>query len=142
MSEAPARQTLLRRYWAWLLPIVFLGPIVIMLLTCASFLWSVKRLSVSRPAYELTLRAVTDDARVRERVGEPMTFDEMILGDVRIDGENGTATLSFGVMGPKAHGLVESAATMTDGAWSLDRVTFTRYDKGELREVTVIVGEP
>lgn len=143
MNEPAAEnQTFLQRHWKWILPIVFLGPILIMLLTCASFVWSVKRLNTSRPAYEMTVQKVMGDAQVREALGEPLVLDEMILGDVRIDGDAGSATLSFGVAGPNAQGLVESAATRSAGFWSLDRVTVTLYDKGEPGEVIAIVGDP
>src|SRR5690606_22680269 len=106
-----------------------------------SFWWSVGKLRESRPAYEMTLRVLAEDARVAAALGSPLTFDEVILGDARTDGGSGEATMTFGVAGPNGHGRAESHALMRDGVWSLRRVTLTVYQDGEPGEVIEVVGE-
>lgn len=137
-EQAQRNRTFWQKHWKWLLPIVFLSPIVIMLLTCASFLWSVNKLNESRPAYEMTVEALTNSELVADALGSPLVFDELILGEVRVKDGEGTATLQFGVAGPKGHGLAVSQATETGGVWRVDKLR-VEVKAGEQADTTIDV---
>jgi hypothetical protein len=110
-------------------PLLVIGPVLVLGLTCASVVWSVWQLRRSLPAYQMVIDAVTEDERVKEVLGEPLTFDDMIKGRVQITNDHGESHLEFAVAGPKGQGLIISDAAMADEQWLLGQVTVTVYEE-------------
>jgi hypothetical protein len=75
------------------------------------------------PAIKEILRLVAADPEVVNRVGAPVTLDpDSIDGNLRIDGQDGDADLTFMLAGPKGKAGIEVDAERLDGRWTIHQI--------------------
>ena len=77
----------------------------------------------NEPSFKEILRLVAADAEVVRRVGSPVTLvDREIDGNLRHDGSDGSADLTFVLAGPRGRAEIEVDAERTDGRWSIVQI--------------------
>ncbi len=82
-------------------------------------------------AYELSLKTVKSHPEVIELIGQPIEQNSFVMGNIKINGAQGTATLNYTITGPKGSAKVYVAAEKDVGPWELKKllVHSPRHDK-------------
>ena len=74
-------------------------------------------------AFKEILRLVAADRAVVSKVGNPITADsDSISGNLRMDGDEGTANLRFQLGGPRGRVQVQVNAELRDGIWTVQTI--------------------
>jgi hypothetical protein len=91
-------------------------------------------------AYKLAQAKLMADARVAEIVGTPLSTG-FPSGSVQVSGPDGSASLSFGVEGPKGKGTAFIKAHKDMGRWQIDRLVFEDDATGRRIELAPVSQE-
>jgi hypothetical protein len=125
----------------WVIPLVVFGPLLVACCCCCGVVWSLFGLLKSNDVYQMAVAKVTTDGRVIAELGEPITVDWMITGDVNLTNDRGEAKLHFGIKGPKGTGEVDVQGARLDSHWTLEHLkVHTRGPEGEKEIVLVPEG--
>ena len=115
MSEG--QQSFFRSPWLWggcgCCAGCLLIPMVIAALAGGGVFWAVRQSGIQ----EEVIERVRSDARVVERLGEPITTGWMVEGSINLTPGGGEADYSVPITGPKASGRVHVVAERVDGVW-------------------------
>lgn len=117
--ESVAQFRAVQRRWA-------LWGVVVLIASLAAgvlFVFGIVGMLKSSDAYQLAQQRIQADARVAEIVGRPLSTG-FPTGQIQVSGPRGSASLSFGVEGPRGKGTVFVEAVKELGAWRIDRMVF------------------
>ncbi len=98
---------------AWVAGVLFVGL----------FVFGIAGLLKDSEAYKLAQRRLDADPRVISILGKPMVTG-IPMGQIRVSGPNGAASLSFSAEGPRGKGTVYLEARQALGEWTIDRMVF------------------
>lgn len=116
-----------RRGCLWIL--VFVGALVI--IGCVALCLGVFAvlLSMGREPYQMAVRMVTQDAQVKEKLGEPIEVASWFpQGSVHVQNDQGDANLTFQIRGPQGKATVNVVARKIKGKWGLTSLDVTFLD--------------
>ncbi len=130
------RHNAFRRNLKWALPLLA----VLLLGGIAFFFWYGLRQTGSRfessQPYKLAMARASQDAQVREALGQPIQAEPLSLGSVGEFAGNGVAMLVIRIKGPQGKGILVGEASRTQAEWRFDKLTFRplgRHDEVDLR---------
>ena len=112
---------------------------VVSFLGCAAMVVGMVQTFKRSEAYQLSFAQVQANAEVAALIGRPMSAG-MPMGRLEVAGPRGSASLSYGVQGPKGEGTVHLEATRDLGRWRIDRAEFE--DAGTGRRIDLVSGDP
>jgi hypothetical protein len=119
------------RNWLWFVPTLLL-TLIILCCGCFTGIFATVVGQLRSEPYPEALELVRKDPRVIERLGEPVSdISWLPIGERQVEGDRGTAKLSFEVAGPKGKARVQYQARCVDGKWGFTQleVVFGPSDK-------------
>lgn len=124
----------LRRNWLWFVPTALVGLFVACAGCCGGIGLYVLGQWKSAEPYQMALKLVQQDAKVKAALGEPVeeaTWWRPPGGEIHIEDGRGDARYTFEVKGPRGTAQVQSQARRMDGQWSLTLLDVTIDRTGE-----------
>ena len=102
------------------------GAITWLVLGCliAALLGGIFYVLKTSDAYTSSVERVTTSRQAIDALGEPITTG-WPLGSISIEGETGTATLTYAVSGPKEKGQAAVEARKRNGVWTIQSLVIT-----------------
>jgi len=116
-----------RRGCLWIF--IFVG--VLVLIGCVALCLGVFALvlQLGKEPYQMAVNKVTQDAQVKEKLGEPIEVASWFpLGSVNIRNDQGDANLTFQIRGPKGKATVNVVARRIARKWGLTSLDVTYAD--------------
>ncbi|HBO43478.1 MAG TPA: hypothetical protein DD670_06020 [Planctomycetaceae bacterium] len=126
-QQKPQRSWFGRNWW-WVLILVFVGGFVLCSGICGGFFCLVIQGLRSSEVYQMSLAAVTKDPVVIEKLGEPITDNWFIGGEMNVNNDQGDARLQSSIQGPKGAASVTTVARRIGGKWGLTQIEVTFSD--------------
>jgi len=80
-------------------------------------------------AFKLAFSKLEANEQISQLVGKPMSTG-MPMGEINVTGPKGSASLSFGVEGPKGKGTAYVEAVKDMGQWKIERFVFEEDGTG------------
>jgi hypothetical protein len=108
-----------------LTPIILCGGLITLIVTMV--FGAIK----SSEPYQQSLVRVQESAQVREMLGTPMEPGFLAGGSISVENADGSADIVYTVSGPKGDGVVQVAATKSQGTWTFDSITVQDQTGGE-----------
>ncbi|MBN2218560.1 MAG: hypothetical protein JW719_14385 [Pirellulales bacterium] len=119
LPQQKPRKSWFGRNWWWVLILVIVGGGLLCCAVCGGIIFSVfAGLRKSEP-YQMTLKAVTSDPVVIEKLGEPISDTWAVAGEYNQQNGEGKAKFMFPVTGPNGAAQVTSEARKSGGKWTL-----------------------
>lgn len=122
-----------QRRWAWWGAGIWAATLLGFVVMVAGLMHGFKQ----SEAYRLSLAQAQQNEAVAAIVGRPMKAG-FPMGSLQVNGPRGSASLSYGVSGPKGEGTVHVEATRDLGRWRIDRAVFE--DDATGRRIDLVTG--
>ena len=101
----------------WKVPLIVAGIVVGLLAAGALFVQFTLGWIKGTGAHKEAIAAAVADARVRDRLGTPITEDWWIEGRVSLDGGSGSSNVESTLRGPRGTATLVDAAWEAQGLW-------------------------
>lgn len=116
--NAPPRSWFSRN-WGWVLgcgclSVLAGGALVVLLIVLLAFS-AIKGTDI----YKFALQQVQNSPVAQQQLGTPIVDGYMAGGQVSVENNSGSATLTFPVSGPKGSGTAKVEATLNNGQWTI-----------------------
>ena len=108
--------------------------VVASIAACATLLFTVLISLKSSDAFQLSFARLEASREATELLGKPISAG-FPMGNVSLNGSSGTASLSYGVNGPRGKGTVFLKATKESGSWQIDSMTLQQDANGRRFEL-------
>ncbi len=108
-----------------------LGLIVVFVLMIAGIIWGVTATLKSSDVYKESVTLVTSNPITAELLGTPISSG-IPTGNISVNGNSGSADISFSVEGSKSSGVVYVVAHKEMGEWIMESNKFKSDQTGEV----------
>ena len=119
MNDTAAQQSWLERNWKWLLPVSGGAAVVILISCCGGIVFSIMMMLRGSEVHKMAFERATTDARVIERLGEPIEEGMMVLGQIEYQNSEGHANLQIPIQGPNEKAQINVIAIRSAGVWTI-----------------------
>ena len=112
----------LGRNWKWFVPVGCLTVGLVVAAAAVALVFGIAGVIRKAEPYQEGLALAQANPVVTQRLGSPLEAGLMVMGNINIQGDDGTADISFPISGPKGEGKVYVAARKVRGQWIYDVV--------------------
>jgi hypothetical protein len=123
------RESWWKRNWKWFVPTGCLSMII--LAGFAIFFFISSFMKNSTPFIE-ALKTATTNEYVLDALGEPITQEGLVQGELFYENSDGEADLFIPLKGSKTSGTIRVIANKYDGTWEFSRITLSIESTGEV----------
>jgi hypothetical protein len=71
----------------------------------------------SSDVYKQAMAVAAANEQVRAQIGDPIKADWLIAGELKVNGDRGSANLSIPVSGSRGRGTIRAVASKSNGVW-------------------------
>ena len=104
------------------MPTIILGPLLLVALFVGVLVsWVFGTMKSSEP-YQYAVAMASQDARVSEQLGTPITPGWFANGSIHLDNDSGDAEMTIPLNGTRRHGTVYVEAKKSAGVWRYQRL--------------------
>lgn len=120
----------LSRHWKWFVPSLLVGFVAIVaLVTIYAVRSGIKTVTESAPV-QMAYSIATNDPRVQERLGNPLSKEGFPNGSLKESGSEGIARLQVPLAGSKSSGTLHVLAHKSADRWKIGMLRLDVHDNG------------
>jgi len=117
-TETP-KESWWKRNWKWFVPTGCLSLVIVFGVIFFFFVTSIMKNST--PFIEAYEKAITNEY-VIDILGEPITQEGVVQGDISFKNSDGEADLYIPIQGSKRNGIIHVVATKHNGTWTFSKM--------------------
>jgi hypothetical protein len=117
LQPAPMRKSWLERNARWKIPLGCLTLIFLVGMFVAVLMTVITTSFRSSDVYKQAMAQAAASPQVRMQIGDPIKADWLIAGELRVNGDSGSANLSIPISDSRGRGTIRAIASKSGGAW-------------------------
>lgn len=120
------------RNWVWAVPgCGCLGIILFVVFGAGVAFFGVKNFMSNASPYDYAVEQATSNPQIIQVLGDPVTSNGAMNGNISIQNENGNADFTVPLKGSKGNGILVVSAIRVEGKWFYENLYVTIKDSQE-----------
>lgn len=124
--ESQKQKSWFGRNWPWVVPVGgCLGLIVLLIIGAGTAIFGISKMITNSKPYEYALEQASTNEEVIAVLGDSITSDGLMQGNISLNNDNGLADITIPIKGSKGKGKVTVVGEKTDGEWTYSSLYVT-----------------
>lgn len=117
LQPEPLRKSWLEQNARWKIPLGCLTLIFLVAVFVALLMTVITTSFRSSDVYKQAMAQAAANEEVRAQIGNPIKADWLIAGELKVNGDSGSASLSIPISGSHGRGTIRAVASKSGGVW-------------------------